>query len=72
MIITLGEGIIGTVASLNAVVHGAHGWTVDAALVAVAGVGLTFGSWWMYFALPWGDMLHRHRGARSPSATATS
>ena len=61
VIITLGEGIIGTVASLNAVVHGGHGWTVDAALVAVAGVGLTFGSWWMYFALPWGDMLHRHR-----------
>ena len=61
VIITLGEGIIGTVASLNAVVHGAHGWTVDAALVAIAGVGLTFGSWWMYFALPWPEMLHRRR-----------
>ena len=31
MIITLGEGIIGTVASINAVVHGPEGWTVDAA-----------------------------------------
>jgi low temperature requirement protein LtrA len=53
VIITLGEGIIGTVAALNAVVHGDEGWTVDAALLAIAGVGLTFGSWWMYFAIPW-------------------
>ena len=37
VIITLGEGIIGTVASINAVVHGEEGWTVDAALVAVRG-----------------------------------
>jgi low temperature requirement protein LtrA len=41
VIITLGEVILGTVASLNAVVHGEDGWTVDAALLAVAGVGLT-------------------------------
>ncbi len=59
-IITLGEGIIGTVASLGAVVD-AQGWTVDAALVAVAGVGLTFGLWWSYFILPSGDLLQRHR-----------
>jgi low temperature requirement protein LtrA len=57
VIITLGEGIIGTVAALNAVVHGAEGWTLDAALVAIAGVGLTFGSWWMYFAVPWAAAL---------------
>ena len=66
IIITLGEGIIGTVASLNAVVHGSHGWTVSAALVAVAGVGLTFGCWWAYFALPWGEMLHRNRRMAFP------
>jgi low temperature requirement protein LtrA len=60
VIITLGEGIIGTVAALNAVVHGAEGWTVDAALVAIAGVGLTFGCWWMYFALPWAATLRVH------------
>jgi low temperature requirement protein LtrA len=47
-IITLGEGVIGTVASLSAVVE-SQGWTSDAALVAVAGTGLTFGLWWMYF-----------------------
>jgi low temperature requirement protein LtrA len=57
VIITLGEGIIGTVASLNAVVHGAEGWTLDAALVTIAGVGLTFGSWWIYFTLPWAAAL---------------
>jgi low temperature requirement protein LtrA len=61
VIITLGEVILGTVASLNALVHGEAGWTVDAALLAVAGVGLTFGCWWMYFAVPWAEPLVRHR-----------
>jgi low temperature requirement protein LtrA len=61
LIITLGEVILGTVASLNAVVHGEAGWTVDAALLAIAGVGLTFGCWWMYFAVPWAEPLVRHR-----------
>jgi low temperature requirement protein LtrA len=61
VIITLGESVIGTVAALNAVVHGAEGWSVDAALVEVAGVGLTFGMWWMYFAIPFGEVLHAHR-----------
>jgi low temperature requirement protein LtrA len=61
VIITLGEVILGTVAALNAVVHGESGWTVDAALLAIAGVGLTFGCWWMYFAVPWAEPLVRHR-----------
>ena len=61
MIITLGEVIIGTVAALNAVVHGEAGGRSEAALLAVAGVGLTFGCWWMYFALPWAEPLARHR-----------
>jgi low temperature requirement protein LtrA len=61
VIITLGEVILGTVASLNAVVHGEAGWTVDAALLAIAGVGLTFACWWMYFAVPWAAPLVRHR-----------
>jgi low temperature requirement protein LtrA len=62
-IITLGETVIGTVASLGAVVE-AHGWSLDAALVAVAGTGLTFGLWWMYFTVPAGEVLqvHRERG----------
>jgi low temperature requirement protein LtrA len=62
VIITLGEVIIGTVAALNAVVHGETGWTVDAALLALAGVGLTFGCWWSYFIVPWAEPLARHRG----------
>ncbi len=61
VIITLGEGIIGTVASINAVVHGASGWTLDAAVVGFAGVGLTFAAWWTYFAIPWADVLALHR-----------
>jgi low temperature requirement protein LtrA len=61
VIITLGEVILGTVAALNAVVHGEAGWSVDAALLAVAGVGLAFGCWWTYFAVPWAEVLVQHR-----------
>ena len=61
MLITLGEGVLGTVAALNALVHTEQGWTVDAALLAVAGINLTFGMWWMYCAVPWGEVLERHR-----------
>jgi low temperature requirement protein LtrA len=61
VIITLGEVIIGTVAAINALVHGEAGWSVDAALLAVAGVGLTLGCWWMYFSVPWSEPLVRHR-----------
>ncbi len=59
-IIALGEGVVGTVASLSAVVD-EHGWTADAILLAVAGTGLTFGMWWMYFMVPTADVLHVHR-----------
>jgi low temperature requirement protein LtrA len=61
VIITLGEGILGTVASINSVVHGSAGWTVDAAVVAFAGIGLIFATWWTYFAIPWAEVLHLHR-----------
>jgi low temperature requirement protein LtrA len=61
VIITLGEGIIGTVASLSAVVHGPAGWSLDAALVVLAGTGLTFGTWWMYFTMPSAGVLRLHR-----------
>lgn len=59
-IITLGEGVIGTVATLSAVTQ-ESGWTLDAALVALAGTGLTFGLWWTYYLTPDAEMLHRHR-----------
>jgi low temperature requirement protein LtrA len=59
-IIALGEGVVGTVATLSAVVE-VQGWTVDAALVCVAGVGLTFGMWWVYYLLPSAQILDAHR-----------
>ena len=59
-IITLGEGVVGTVASLSAVVE-AQGWSRDAVLVVVAGIGLTFGIWWIYFIIPSADFLRVHR-----------
>ena len=59
-IITLGEVILGTVAALDAVVR-LEGWTVETALVGLAGVGLAFGMWWMYFVIPSADLLDRFR-----------
>ncbi|CRZ13356.1 low temperature requirement protein A [Mycolicibacterium neworleansense] len=59
-IIALGEGVVGTVASLTAAV-GEHGWSTDAILLVAAGIGLTFGMWWVYFLIPAGDLLHAHR-----------
>jgi low temperature requirement protein LtrA len=59
-IIALGEGIVGTVAAVSAVVQ-AQGWSLDAVLVTVAGTGLTFGMWWTYFVIPSADVLHRRR-----------
>jgi low temperature requirement protein LtrA len=61
VIITLGEGIIGTVATMNALVHGEAGWTVEAGVVAFAGVALIFATWWTYFVIPWAFVLERHR-----------
>jgi len=59
-IIALGEGVVGTVATLSAVVD-TQGWTLDTALVCAAGVGLTFGMWWIYYILPSAHVLHEHR-----------
>jgi low temperature requirement protein LtrA len=59
-IIALGEGVVGTVAALSAVVD-QQGWTLEAALVGVAGTGLIFGMWWLYYLLPSGQVLNRHR-----------
>jgi low temperature requirement protein LtrA len=57
VIIALGEGVVGTVASLSAVIK-EQGWTVDAVLVATAGTGLTFALWWVYFVIPAAPFLH--------------
>jgi Bacterial low temperature requirement A protein (LtrA) len=58
--VTMPATKLGTVASLAAVVA-ERGWTTDAVLVAVAGTGLTFGMWWVYFVVPAADLLHAHR-----------
>jgi low temperature requirement protein LtrA len=70
-IITLGEGVIGTVASLGAVVE-SQGWSLEAVLVVVAGTGLTFGLWWMYFTVPAGRCYRCTVSADFLGATATS
>jgi len=59
-IIALGEGVVGTVAALSAVVE-QQGWTLDAALVGIAGTGLTFAMWWIYYMVPAAEVLERHR-----------
>jgi len=61
VIITLGEGVIGTVATINALVHGDAGWTVEAGVVAFAGIALIFATWWTYFLIPWAHVLRLHR-----------
>ena len=59
-IIALGEGVVGTVAALSAVIE-QQGWTQEAALVGIAGTGLTFGMWWVYYILPSAAVLEVHR-----------
>ena len=62
VIIALGEGVIGTIASLSAIVGPeGPGWSIEAATLALAGIGLTFGMWWIYFIVPAGQCLHVHR-----------
>jgi low temperature requirement protein LtrA len=61
-IIALGEGVVGTVASISAAV-GEQGWSTEAVVLAAAGTGLTFGMWWVYFLIPAADLLHAHREA---------
>ncbi|MFG2502188.1 low temperature requirement protein A [Streptomyces sp. NPDC048441] len=62
-IIVLGEGVVGTVASSGGLLGGADGthWSGNAIAVVIAGVGLTFGMWWVYFATPFGDVLVHRR-----------
>jgi low temperature requirement protein LtrA len=63
VIITLGEGILGTIAAVSALVS-EQGWTGEAILIVVAGVGLTFGLWWSYFIVPSAHVLARHRNRK--------
>jgi low temperature requirement protein LtrA len=58
-IIALGECLIGTIAALFALVE--KGWTLDVAVTGLAGTGLAFGMWWLYFTIPSAQVLHRRR-----------
>jgi low temperature requirement protein LtrA len=60
IIIALGEGILGTIAAVAALVEHVD-WSAEAVLVVIAGIGLTFGVWWNYFIVPSGEVLARHR-----------
>lgn len=59
VIITLGEGMIGTMVTLTSLSE--DGLTWDVGLLALAGTALTFGVWWSYFVVPSADLLHAHR-----------
>ncbi|WP_205706554.1 low temperature requirement protein A [Kineococcus vitellinus] len=61
VIITVGEGILGTIAAVTAAVEHV-GWNSQTLLLGIAGVGLTFALWWSYFVVPFGPLLQRHRG----------
>ncbi|WP_266020164.1 low temperature requirement protein A, partial [Brucella intermedia] len=54
------EGIVGTVATLTAVID-SRGFSLDVALVGLAGIGMTFGMWWIYYLLPSAEALERAR-----------
>lgn len=60
VIISLGEIVVGTAGSVRSL-HELHGWWPGAAGVLVCGVAITLSMWWIYFALPLGEALHRRR-----------
>jgi low temperature requirement protein LtrA len=59
VIIALGEGLLGTTAALGALIE--DGWTVEIAVLGLAGTALTFGVWWTYFVIPHGHLLTAYR-----------
>ncbi|WP_020558402.1 low temperature requirement protein A [Thiofilum flexile] len=59
-IIALGEGIIGTVSALEALIS-KEGWSGEAVSVLTAGLMLTMGCWWVYFNTPFGNLLAYQR-----------
>jgi len=62
VIIALGEGLLGTAVALTALIGPeGPGWSMDVVVLGAAGTALTFGMWWIYFILPAGPILARHR-----------
>lgn len=60
VIIVLGECVLGATNTIAGMWQ-AHGWSLDLALLGLAGTLLIFCLWWMYFLLPSADALHHHR-----------
>ena len=60
VIITLGECVLGTTNAVAGIWQ-AQGWSLNLALVGLAGTSLAFALWWMFFLQPSGDALHHHR-----------
>jgi low temperature requirement protein LtrA len=62
VIIALGEGLLGTALTVSVLVGPeGPGWSPEVVVLGLAGTALTFGMWWIYFILPWGSLLERHR-----------
>jgi low temperature requirement protein LtrA len=62
VIIALGEGLLGTAVAITALVGPeGPGWSLEVVALGVAGTALTFGMWWIYFIVPSGPILERHR-----------
>jgi low temperature requirement protein LtrA len=59
VIITLGEGLLGTMAALAVLAEG--GWSTEIVVLGIAGTLLPFGLWWTYFVVPHGHLLQAHR-----------
>ena len=62
-IITLGEVVLGTTTAVEAIVAD-QGWSLDAVVIALAGLSLAFGLWWIYFAIPFGPALEHRPSSR--------
>lgn len=60
IVITLGEGVVGTVAVLQAQI-GRTGWTAQTAVLGATALGVTFAMWWLYAAMPNGEALAHRR-----------
>ena len=60
-IIALGECLLGTIAALSVLVDDRDGLSVDVVVLGLAGTGLAFSMWWLYFTLPSGEVLGRRR-----------
>jgi len=60
VIITLGEVVLGTILAISAVTQ-EQGWSAEAIAVAFGGTLLAFALWWVYFTVPYGELLARHR-----------